>query len=388
MADMRPKAPMSLAEKLKILNKVIDGVNKEAGKKVIGFLSDKEILEKLTFKFIPTPCQELDEAIGGGFPRGHLTIIAGLPDSGKTTYVLETIAMNMKMDPSFIACWVESENSLNKDFICDTFGIDPARFIFIEHESTGAGEKAIDELQVVIASGAVDLVCINSLKALVPSEEFEKTMKEASMAVQARMNSRMVRKFTSIVAENEVAFIVITHLSSAIGQMWGDSLVISGGHAIIHHSHIILDFRKKSIGDNDPITREEGVKIGVTVKRNHCVPDRNPYVKLEYYAIFGYGVEKYLQVLDNALKQGVLIQSGAWIRDLDGEGNVRTQWQGKKKFREYCMENPEYFEELRKRIRNNIVAISDEEIEEIEQEEEKLAEMSGEDKPKRGRKAK
>lgn len=177
MADLNIKPDKSLTEKLKLLDKVSEKINKAAGKKIAGRIgSDPELLDRLSIKFIPTPSQNVNEATGGGFPRRRTTILAGLPDSGKTSIVLETIAMNMKKDPSFVAAWLESEESLEKNYICETFGIDPERFFYIEHERDGAGERAIDVVEGVLAAGVCDIVCINSLKALVPSEEFKKDM--------------------------------------------------------------------------------------------------------------------------------------------------------------------------------------------------------------------
>lgn len=218
MADLTPKIPMSLQEKLKSIDSVADAVNKKAGKTVMGRISNNpDILDKLTMRFIPTPSMNLNVACGGGFPRRRISIVAGKPDSGKTSNLLETIAENMKTDPNFVAGWLESENSLTKEYACDTFGIDPERFVFIEHERKGAGEGALDVVESVLGTGACDIFVINSLKCLVPSEEFKKTMGEFTVGAQARMNGKMVRKFTSLIAENETAFVIITHLTTDIG---------------------------------------------------------------------------------------------------------------------------------------------------------------------------
>lgn len=380
MADLNIKPKMALKEKLAMLDKVADTINKKAGKKLLGRIGkDPELMERLSIQFIPTPSQSINDAIGGGFPRRRTTVVAGLPDSGKTSLILETIAHNMKKDPEFVAAWLESENSLQKEYVCDTFGIDPDRFFYIEHERDGAGEKALDLTEAVLGTGSVDLMCINSLKCLVPSEEFRKSIGEFVVGVQARMNARMTRKFTSLVAEHDTAFILVTHLSTDIGSMSRDPLVISGGSAIIYAASIILDLRKRAIQDSDPISKDEGVKIGVTVKKNHCVPDRNPYMRTEYYAVFGQGIEQYLSTLDKALEKGVLTQKGAFIRDPDDTGEPRErngeklQWQGKGRFREFVIANPDYLDEIRRRIGGEIIVLSEEEVAEIKQEEAKMA---------------
>ncbi|MED1125224.1 hypothetical protein [Bacillus atrophaeus] len=383
MASLENKPAMALKEKLALLDKVAENVNKKHGKKIVGRIgAESEIMERLRIRFIPTPSIDLNDAIGGGFPRRRTTIVAGLPDSGKTSLILETIAKNQKEDPSFVAGWLESENSLQKEYICDTFGIDPDRFFYVEHDRDGAGEQALDLVESILGTGAVDLFAINSLKCLVPSEEFKKSLGDAVVGVQARMNARMTRKFTALVAEHNTAFIIVTHLSTDIGSMSRDPLVISGGHAIIYAASITLDLRKKAVLDTDPIKREEGIKVGVTVKKNHCLPDRNPYVKTDYFAIFGQGIEQYLTLIDKAVNQGVLVQKGAFIRDPDENGDPKVvngeklQWQGKEKFRTYLIENEDYFEQLKARIRGEVVQLTDEEIEGLKQDERKIAQSA------------
>jgi recombination protein RecA len=375
---MTPKTQMSKAEKLKILNKIAIKINEEAKKKVCGFVTDPEIAEKLRIKWIRGASDDVNAATGGGFPKGRMTLIVGMPDSGKTSYMLETIAKNMKEDPNFFAGWLESEESLKKEFICETFGIDPARFFYIQHEKEGAGERALDEIEMVLASGACDMVVINSLKCLVPSEEMRKSATESVVGTQARMNARMTRKFTSIIAEHETSFVVITHLSTDIGSMSRDPNIISGGRAIVFMSQLTLDFRKKAILDTDPINKEDGMKIGVTVRKNHCVPDKNPYLKTEYFAIYGYGVERYLTTLNKALEQGVLTKKGGWISDLGPDGEprefdgVKLKWQGEKRFREFCSASDTYFKQLCDRV-SGVAEMTRDEVAEVKADEDALA---------------
>lgn len=190
------------------------------------------------------------------------------------------------------------------------------------------------------------------------------------------MNARMMRKLTALVAEHETAFCIVQHLSVDIGSRSMDPLVLSGGHAIRFAAAIILDLRKRAVLDTDPIKKEDGIKVGVTVKKNHCIHDRNPYVKLDYFAIFGQGIEQYLTLIDKAIKQDILMQSGAFIRDPDENGDAKIidgfkyQWQGKEKFRMFLMENGAYFEELKARVSGEITQLTEEEMAEIRQEQE------------------
>lgn len=151
-------------------------------------------------------------------------------------------------------------------------------------------------------------------------------------------------------------------------------MILAGGISIKYGAMLIVDMRKRSIQESDPIKREDGMKISLTVKKNHVVTDRFPYVKTEYYAIYGQGIEVYLEVLDLAIKQGVLVKNGAFIKLPDEEGNAKVingekmQWQGSAKFRTYCVENPDFFEKIKLMIKGDVVEMTEEEIEEIKEE--------------------
>lgn len=150
--------------------------------------------------------------------------------------------------------------------------------------------------------------------------------------------------------------------------MYGDPLVLSGGRAIRHGAIIILDFRKKSIQESDPISRDEGIKIGVSVKKNHAIHGRNPYQKTEYFGVYGQGTEKYLEALQLAISQGILTKAGAFIRlpDENGEAQMingeKMQWQGAAKFRQYCIDNPEFFKNIQSLVKGETIQMSEEEI--------------------------
>lgn len=388
MANMTPKKQLTLAEKLAMLDKAADSINAKTGKVVCGRIgTNPEILEKLTIKFIPTPSPALNAAMGGGFPIGKTSIVSGNEDSGKTSLVLETIAKSMKENPDFIAGWLESEDSLEKDYICKTFGIDPERFFLVEHDIESGGEGALQKLEAIIGMGVLDLVCINSLKCLVPKSELDGDIIKDTIALQARLNAKMVRRFTGLVQENDTAFILISHLTTNIGQMHGDPLTLSGGRAIKYASMLTLDLRKQAIQESDPIARDEGLKIKATIRKNHCVPHRNPYVSAEYFIVFGEGIEQYLETLGVAIENGVLEKKGAWIRDIDPEtmdprvlpdGTV-LKWQGKVAFKEYCKLNDAYFKEIQARIAGDYFEnLTEEEVNAIEADSQKDAEVFNE----------
>lgn len=371
MANLAIKEELSLKDKLKILDKFSDNWNKKAGKTLIGRIGNNpELLDRLKIDFIPTPSMEVNDVCGGGIPKRRITIIAGLEDSGKTSLLLETIGMNMKNDPNFCACWLESENSLEINYLINTFGIDPDRFFYMEHDRENAAEKILDALEAVVSTGAINIAVINSLKCLVPKDVIDKSFEDATVAIQARMNSKLMDKMTPLISENNTALVLVAHLSTDIGTMARDNLSISGGRRIRYSSSLTLDFRKRSILDSDPIKKEEGIKIGVTVKKNHCVPDRNPYLKTEYYVKFGEGIEQNLSVIKKAIESGALKQSGAYIREITSDGEIREEdgfkydWRGKESLRAYLEANPAYRDYLVRKIKLS-ESLSDEEIEEI-----------------------
>lgn len=379
MASLLPVKQKTLAEKIKLIDKVADKVNKKYGKAIMGRIgANPEIEGRLKVEFIPTACPDVNLAVGGGFPRRRCTIIAGLEDSGKTSFVLETIGKVMHENAEFTAMWVESENSLDKEYICETFHIDPERFAFMPVDSGIQAEQILDILYEALKTGSIDLCCINSLKALVPTQEMDASMENAVVGTQARMNSRLSRKFNAVVAECNTAFIIITHLTTEIGSAKRDPLVVAGGHAIQYWSSLTMDFRKRSIGPGEPITKEEGVKIGVTVRKNHVMPDKFPYVKVEYYAIFGQGIETVLPLLNAACEKGICEARGAWIRWYNADGTEREKWNGKLAFRNYMLDHPEVFKELSNLVYEggtNIECLSEEEVAQLKAEDAEMAEI-------------
>ena len=152
----------------------------------------------------------------------------------------------MKNDPNFIAIWLESENSLEEGYIVDTFGIDPERFFYIEVEAKKPAEEILDILYNILSTGIADICVINSLKCLIPTKEREASLFDTTIALQARLNSRLVSKFTAMVAEYNTAFVLIQRLSTDIGSMSRDPLIVAGGLAIRYWSSLTLDLRKKN----------------------------------------------------------------------------------------------------------------------------------------------
>ena len=277
----------------------------------------------------------------------------------------------MSKNPGFTALWIESEHSMDKEYIVDTFGVDPNRLIFVPFDPEIGSEATLDMVQTIIESDSVDLVAINSLKALIPLKENEASLTETQVALAARQNAKMSRKFTALVAKHNVAFIMVGHLSTEIGAIMSrDPLIISGGSAIQYWSSLTLDMRKRSIGPGDPITKEEGVKIHVNVKKNHTISNRNPYVQVDYYAIFGKGIDQMLEVIEEAFNSGVLVQRGAWINWLDGNGEVIEKFNGRAAMKDFFHNNPDKLMEFKSLFDGSasVKELSQEEIKKIKEE--------------------
>lgn len=219
-------AKLTLEQKLKALDKLSDNYNKGKENIMCGRIGrNQELRDRLKVKFIKTPSFRLNDAMGGGFAKSRISIVSGLPDSGKTFLILETIALEMKKDPGFVVYWLESEGSLSDDNLIE-MGIDLDRFYYDQIEREGAAEDVLNKMEGVIAQGLVDMCVINSLKALTPSEEMQKGMDKMQVGLQARMNSKLMRKIIPIVTDNDIALIMTQHLSVDIGSMSRDYKIV------------------------------------------------------------------------------------------------------------------------------------------------------------------
>ena len=384
---------MSYADKLAMVDKISAQVNEKAGKKIAGRIgADPEIMDKLTIKFIASKSKDFNRATGGGYPRSRCTIIAGAEDSGKTSRVLEDIGYQMSINPNFWAIWIESEKSLEKGFVCETFKIDPERFVFIEYDDTKGAEGILDILYGFMKQVPFDLVCINSLKCLTPKKILDSDMDFSQPGVAARLNSLMVSKFTALVSNQSTAFIIITHQYTAIGG-YGSPQVITGGNAIKYWAALTLGFSKSSIKEDDPIGKEDGVHINVSVKKNHCVPNRNPYVKFDYYVIFNEGTEQILSSVPELVDAGILSVSAGNYKVFNDKGEEEWKIRGKNNFRDYMKEHPDFFESLCARLNSGgskVQTMTEEEVAAAEKEQEEEAKAAAEvsDKKTKGKKSK
>lgn len=349
----------SQAKRLKDLNDIIDSINKKAGSIIIGNASNEVIRQKLTVEVIPTASMKVNEAIGGGWPKKHFSILTGDADSGKTFLLLETIAKNMKEDPNFIACWIESEGSLNNEPL-DMFGIDRNRFYFYAVGSEG-GETAMDYI-ITFAKQGVDMIVINSLKCLTPSKEFKDKMEDANVALQARLNSKFMRIVIPTIFESNTALVAVQHKSTNIGSYMGGK-IITGGEQIKYNSYLTVDNSRVNINANNPLysMKDQYMQFRSKVLKNHMRTTVNPFVQCEYTVKIGEGTDITGEIVEAAIDQDVLTRKGAWIREYDENGeerllseNVKCAWNGMSKLLEFLNNNPDYLEYLKNRVEGNI----------------------------------
>lgn len=375
---MAEKKVLTAVEKNKILDQMSEAINKKYGRTICGRISNSpELQEQLKIKYIPFPSPNLNKSIGGGLPRKKITILSGQEASGKTGTLLELIAKQQK-NPDFYALWLESEDSFDPEF-AKMLGVDLSRFHIIMYDKDRGAEATLDELISILEAGKeiFDIVVVNSLKCLTPKAELENSLTKDTIALQARFNSKMMRKLNPVVANSNAACVLVNHLTTAVGIMGGDPLQDGGGKAIRYYATLRLDFRKISVADSDPINKDEGMKVACYVRKNRCVFDRNPYVKCEFFIVYGEGTEQALETLQVAIDKGIIIKSGAWFREEDpatGDPKVLPngdilKWQGKAAYKEYCLTHPDYFNDLQFRCGDNIESLSQEEIAKIEEEE-------------------
>ncbi len=348
-------------EKRKILNKVLDKINKDAGVVAIGFAD--QVTKPLTF--LPTPSEELNLMLGGGFPFGRIVEIFGNNSSGKTSITLETIGEDMQNDPESIWAWMESEESFDPEYAVKVHGIDLERLIYIDVTDEGS-EKSLDRLESLMRTGALKGFAVNSVAALSPKAEMDEEIGKASIALQARMMSKLMRKWTALIGKKNLVAIFINQQRTDINARFGDPNVTTGGRALSYYASVRFGMNSLKLQDGDPITKDDGLKIGARVAKNRCVYD-NPYKKCEYYVIYGEGVDKLYEVMEAAPEVGILRKSGSWFyyeREdgelievaeavVDGvpEKNVPMKFQGKTKLRQFLAENEWFLNQLRDELR-------------------------------------
>jgi recombination protein RecA len=306
------------------LNKAILNIEKTYGKGAVMRLSGKEL--GLASDAIPTGSIGLDMALGvGGYPRGRIVEVYGPESSGKTTLALHAIASVQAQGGT--AAFVDAEHAMDGQY-AQKLGVDLEHLLVAQPD---CGEQALEIVERLVTSGAVDLLVVDSVAALVPQAELDGQMEDMQVGLQARMMSKAMRKLTSLVSKSHCTLIFINQLRSKVGVRFGSNEVTSGGNALKYYASVRLDIRR--IGSTKSGEALVGNKVRVRVVKNKTAP---PFRTAEFEIRFGLGVCRASELLDLGEESGLIQRSGSWF----SFGDTKLG-QGRDKAREYLLDNPD-----------------------------------------------
>ena len=318
--------------KSKAIEIALGQIEKQFGKGSVMRLGSRETLEVPT---IPTGSISLDAALGvGGLPRGRVVEIFGPESSGKTTLALHAIAEAQKTGG--MAAFVDAEHALDAVY-AKALGVDTDNLLVSQPDS---GEQALEIAEVLIRSGAVDVLVIDSVAALVPRAELDGEMGDAQMGLQARLMSQAMRKLTAIVSKSHTCMVFINQIREKIGVMFGNPETTTGGRALKFYASVRLDIRRiASIKDGDTVS---GSRTRVKVVKNKVAA---PFRQAEFDILYGTGISKEGDLLDLAVNYNIVDKSGAWY-SYQGE----RIGQGRENVRQFLIQN----QDLTKKIEENV----------------------------------
>jgi len=327
-------------EKMKVLKLALDKIEKDYGKGSVMMLGDKQ---KDVMDVISTGSIGLDVALGvGGLPRGRIIEIYGPESSGKTTVAIHTIAQAQKKGG--ICAIIDAEHAFDASY-ARKLGVDVDSLIISQPDY---GEQGLEIADRLISSGAVDVVVIDSVAALVPKGELDGEMGESKMGLQARLMSQALRKLTATISRTGCCCIFINQLREKIGVMFGNPETTTGGNALKFYASVRLDIRRISqIKDGDVAS---GNRTRVKVVKNKVAP---PFRQVEFDIIFGEGISKVGEIIDMGVDLGILQKSGSWFSY--GESKVG---QGRDAVKQFLVDNPEMMEEMEARIREALQVVA------------------------------
>lgn len=324
--------------KLKSLQTAIDSINKANGKGTVMKLGDKQVVEIET---IPTGSLGLDIALGiNGLPKGRIVEIYGPESSGKTTLAIHAIAECQRQGG--IAAMIDAEHAFDR-FYAEKLGVDVENLLISQPDN---GEQALEIAENLIRSGAIDIIVIDSVAALVPRSEIEGEMGDSKMGLQARLMSQAMRKLTASIGRTGCCCIFINQLREKIGVMFGNPETTTGGNALKFYASIRLDIRKNGAALKDKEGNLIGNHVKVKVVKNKLAP---PFREAEFDIIYGEGVSKAGEIVDIGAELDVLQKSGAWY-----SYNGAKIAQGRDSAKQFLLDNPEMSLELEKKIKDKL----------------------------------
>lgn len=333
MFAMEEKIVKVNSDKIKALEKVLTDIEKQFGKGSVMTLSDDS---KLNVESIPTGCLDLDLALGiGGVPRGRIVEIFGPESSGKTTVALHIIAEAQKLGG--VAAFIDAEHALDPVY-SKNLGVDLEALIVSQPDN---GEQALEIAEALVRSGAIDVIVIDSVAALVPRAEIEGEMGDSHMGLQARLMSQALRKLTGNISRTKCVALFINQLREKIGVMFGNPETTTGGRALKFYSSVRLDVRKTdTIKQADEIT---GNRVRVKVVKNKVAA---PFKQAEFDIMYNEGISQEGVILDVAVKEEIVQKSGSWF-----SYNKNKLGQGRENVKQLLRDNPSLCLEIENSIR-------------------------------------
>jgi len=326
--------------KLKSLQATIDRLDKTYGKGTIMRLGDKQAVE---VEVIPTGSLGLDIALGCyGLPKGRIIEIYGPESSGKTTLAIHAIAECQKKGG--IAAIIDAEHAFDR-FYAEALGVDVNNLLISQPDN---GEQALEITENLIRSGAVDIVVIDSVAALVPRSEIEGEMGDSKMGLQARLMSQAMRKLTASIGRTGCTCIFINQLREKIGVMFGNPETTTGGNALKFYASVRLDIRKSGAALKDKDGNVFGNQVKVKVVKNKLAP---PFRIAQFDIIFGLGISKVGEIIDIGSDFEIIQKSGAWY-----SYNGAKIAQGRDAAKQFLHDNPEMALEIETRIKEKVSA--------------------------------
>lgn len=341
-------------EKQKALDQAFKNIEKKYGKGAIMKMGDAP---RVSVSAIPTGAVNLDIALGiGGIPRGRVIEIFGPESSGKTTLALHIVAEDQKQDQT--CAFIDAEHALDAEY-AENLGVDIDNLILSQPDT---GEQGLDIAESLVRSGAVDLIVIDSVAALVPRAEIEGEMGDSHVGLQARLMSQALRRLTGVIAKSNTTVIFINQLREKVGVMFGSPETTPGGRALKFYSSVRLDIRRaKTITQGDDSI---GSRTRVKVVKNKVAP---PFKVVEFDIMYGKGISKSGVLLDTAVDLNIVDKAGSWF-SYKGE----KLGQGRENVKDYLEANPEIMAQIDSDVRNTIQVADDgektEEVENIENE--------------------
>lgn len=327
---------MSNSDKLKALQLTLDKLEKNYGKGTIMKLGDTAVEP---IESISTGSLGLDIALGiGGVPKGRIIEIYGPESSGKTTLATHIVAEAQKKGG--IAAIIDAEHAFDK-YYAQKLGVDIENLLISQPDN---GEQALEIADNLIRSGAIDIIVIDSVAALVPKGEIEGEMGESKMGLQARLMSQALRKLTGTISKTNCCCIFINQLREKIGVMFGNPETTTGGNALKFYASVRLDIRRTSqIKDSDEVA---GNRVKVKIVKNKVAP---PFRIAEFDIMFGEGISKVGEIIDLGVEYGIVKKSGSWF----SYGDTKLG-QGRDAVKTLLLDNPDLMDELEAKIRAEV----------------------------------